>query len=105
MIGFTLIISIFAETGPTEGYRPPSTPRNIRSKSPMSRLDQTTFLTGANAPFIAELHARWLEDPAAVDESWRSFFADLSEEAPDILKEISAPHRGSARGHIIANRH
>jgi 2-oxoglutarate dehydrogenase E1 component len=71
----------------------------------MSRLDQTTFLSGANATFIAELYARWLEDPAAVDESWRSFFADLSEEAPDILKELSGPHWGSARGHVIANGH
>jgi 2-oxoglutarate dehydrogenase E1 component len=71
----------------------------------MSRLDQATFLSGANAAFIAELHARWLENPAAVDESWRGFFADLSEDAPDILKEISAPHWGRARGQIIANGH
>src|SRR5690242_10220997 len=71
----------------------------------MSRLDQTTFLSGANAAFIAELHARWVENPASVDASWRSFFADLSEAAPDILKEVSAPHWGRARGQIIANGH
>src|ERR1700726_511262 len=71
----------------------------------MSRLDQTTFLNGPTAAFICEPYARWLETPAAVDESWRSFFADLSEEAPDILKELSGPHWGRARGQIIANGH
>ncbi|HZB89937.1 MAG TPA: 2-oxoglutarate dehydrogenase E1 component [Stellaceae bacterium] len=71
----------------------------------MPQLDQATFLNGANATFIAELYARWLEDPAAVDESWRSFFADLAEEAPSVLKELEGPGWGGARGHVIANGH
>ena len=29
----------------------------------MADLDGTTFLTGANAGFIAELYTRFLEDP------------------------------------------
>ena len=29
----------------------------------MADLDNTTFLTGANAGFIAELYTRFLEDP------------------------------------------
>jgi 2-oxoglutarate dehydrogenase E1 component len=71
----------------------------------MPQLDQATFLNGANATFIAELYARWLEDPAAVDESWRSFFGDLAEEAPALLKELEGPGWGRERGHVIANGH
>ncbi len=71
----------------------------------MSPLDQATFLNGVNATFIAELYARWLEDPASVDASWRSFFADLAEEAPALLKELEGPGWGRERGHVIANGH
>jgi 2-oxoglutarate dehydrogenase E1 component len=71
----------------------------------MPRRDQATFLNGANATFIAELYARWLEDPAAVDESWRSFFSDLAEEAPALLKELEGPGWGAERGHVIVNGH
>jgi 2-oxoglutarate dehydrogenase E1 component len=69
----------------------------------MSPLEQTTFLYGSNATFIAELYARYLEDPASVDESWRSFFADLAEEAPDVLRELDGPGWGRERSHVIAN--
>ena len=31
------------------------------------RAEQTSFLFGANAPFIEELYARYLGDPTAVD--------------------------------------
>ncbi len=71
----------------------------------MPRLDQATFLNGVNATFIAELYARWLEDPASVDDSWRSFFGDLAEEAPALLKELEGPGWGAERGHVIANGH
>jgi 2-oxoglutarate dehydrogenase E1 component len=42
-------------------------------------FEATSFLSGANAPFIEHLYAQWLENPDAVDESWRAFFADLGE--------------------------
>ena len=47
----------------------------------MAELDGSTFLTGANAGFIAELYARFLDDPNAVDESWRRFFAEMGDDA------------------------
>ena len=43
---------------------------------------RTSFLYGANAPYIEELYARFRADPDSVDESWRSFFARLPS-APD----------------------
>ena len=37
-----------------------------------------TFLSGTNIDFIEGLYARWLEDPASVDPSWRELFASTS---------------------------
>jgi 2-oxoglutarate dehydrogenase E1 component len=71
----------------------------------MSRLDQTTFLNGANATFIAELYSRYLETPSSVDESWRSFFAELGEDGSQVLRELEGPPWGRERSHVIANGH
>ena len=43
-------------------------------------LDATSFLYGANASFIEGLYAQYLADPASVEESWRTYFADLGEQ-------------------------
>ena len=57
----------------------------------MADTDGATFLSGANAGFIADLYARFLDDPASVDESWRRFFAELGEDAAAGLGELRAP--------------
>jgi 2-oxoglutarate dehydrogenase E1 component len=61
----------------------------MTSQSPSDRvnrasneiLEATTFLSAANAGFIEALYARWLENPDAVDPSWRDYFAGLGEQA------------------------
>ncbi len=53
-----------------------------------SYLEQTSFLTGTNATFVAELYSRYLEDPAAVDTSWGRFFADLNDDTREILDDL-----------------
>ena len=40
-------------------------------------LEQTAFLYGGNSAFIEDLYGRYLEDPAAVDLSWRAYFDEL----------------------------
>jgi 2-oxoglutarate dehydrogenase E1 component len=57
----------------------------------MAELDGASFLTGANAGFIAELYTRYLEDPDAVDEGWRRFFSDVNDDLPAVLAELSGP--------------
>jgi 2-oxoglutarate dehydrogenase E1 component len=52
------------------------------------QAEQTSFLFGANAPFIEELYARFLEDPSRVDADWRTFFEALAEERGDVLAEV-----------------
>ena len=55
-----------------------------------------SFLTGANAPYIAELYSRYIANPASVDASWAAFFRELRDEAPSVLAE--------ARGATWASR-
>src|SRR5665213_1113439 len=69
----------------------------------MSRLEQTSFLYGGNATFIAELYARYLTDPQSVDPSWRGFFADLAEQTPAIAKELSGPDWAREHSQVIGN--
>src|SRR5690348_2268117 len=57
----------------------------------MPELNGTTFLSGANAEFIAELYARYLDDPQAVDPSWRRFFAEMADDAVAIRAERAGP--------------
>jgi len=52
------------------------------------RAEQTSFLFGANAPFIEELYARYLADPASVDGEWQTFFGALAEQKGDVLAEV-----------------
>jgi 2-oxoglutarate dehydrogenase E1 component len=52
------------------------------------RAEQTSFLFGANAPFIEELYARFLADPASVDAEWQTFFGALAEQKGDVLAEV-----------------
>src|SRR5438067_1860531 len=57
----------------------------------MTELNGTTFLSGANTEFIAELYARYLDDPNAVDPSWRRFFAEMADDAAAIRAERAGP--------------
>jgi 2-oxoglutarate dehydrogenase E1 component len=51
----------------------------------------STFLTGANAGFIAELYTRFLEDPRSVDESWGRFFSEMNDDVATLLTEVRGP--------------
>jgi 2-oxoglutarate dehydrogenase E1 component len=46
----------------------------------------TSFLDGANAPYIEQLHARYQENPASVTEEWQQFFAALADAPADVSK-------------------
>jgi 2-oxoglutarate dehydrogenase E1 component len=57
----------------------------------MIDIDGASFLTGANAGFIDDLHARFLDDTGSVDESWQLFFAEIGENGSAALAELRAP--------------
>jgi 2-oxoglutarate dehydrogenase E1 component len=54
-----------------------------------------TFLTGANAGFIAELYMRFLEDPGSIDESWRCFFSEMGDDVTTVFAELHRPSWGN----------
>src|SRR3954451_5446301 len=60
----------------------------------MAEADLNTFLSGANAEFIAELYTRFLDDPDAVDEGWRQFFAEIGDDAAGLKAERAGPPWG-----------
>ena len=49
-------------------------------------LLQTSFLYGANAPYIEELQAKYEKDPASVEPGWRDFFAALGDDPASVEK-------------------
>ncbi|MBI2240016.1 MAG: 2-oxoglutarate dehydrogenase E1 component [Magnetospirillum gryphiswaldense] len=53
-----------------------------------NQFDETSFLTGGNAVFIAELYARYVEDPSSVDASWVEFFTELRDEGAAIAQDF-----------------
>ncbi len=48
--------------------------------APNAVLEQSSFLFGTNAAYVEALYAQYLENPDAVDPSWRGYFASLGEE-------------------------
>src|SRR5271169_2946618 len=69
----------------------------------MADLDGTTFLTGSNAGFIAELYARCLENPEAVDQSWRRFFSEMGDDLSAVLTERRGPAWSKPTPLIVAD--
>ena len=51
----------------------------------------TSFLYGGNADYMEELYARYAENPASVDPSWRSFFSRLEDRAEDVAANADGP--------------
>ena len=48
-----------------------------------------TAFSGANAAFISDLYARWVERPGSVDSSFGDLFAALNDEARSVLTDAS----------------
>jgi 2-oxoglutarate dehydrogenase E1 component len=63
---------------------------------------RTSFLQGANATYLADLHARYEADPASVDPEWRAFFASLDDNKRDVLAEARGPSWAPRNGKAIA---
>ena len=63
---------------------------------------RTSFLQGANATYLADLHARYEENPASVDPEWRAFFASLNDDKADVLAEARGPSWAPTDGKALA---
>src|SRR5262245_15285187 len=68
----------------------------------MQQIDPT-ILSGPNAPFIAELYARYVEDPGSVDPSWQRFFAELQDDGRSVLQDLRGASWAPRRPVVIVN--
>ena len=50
-----------------------------------------TFLSGANAPYVAELFFKFKKNRNSIDKSWADFFNSLNEEEIIVLKDFGGP--------------
>ncbi|MEM1264690.1 MAG: 2-oxoglutarate dehydrogenase E1 component [Pseudomonadota bacterium] len=48
-------------------------------------------MQGHNAEYVEQLYARFAQDPAAVDASWREFFEALADDSRDVRAEAAGP--------------
>ncbi|MBV9549021.1 MAG: 2-oxoglutarate dehydrogenase E1 component [Alphaproteobacteria bacterium] len=65
---------------------------NALNRASNDILEATSFLSGTNALFVERLYEQYLADPNAVDQSWRDYFASLSE------RNLSATQLGRGPG-------
>ena len=49
-------------------------------------FEKTSFLQGANSPFIKELYLKYLSNPKSTPQSWAEFFDGLNEDKEIIKK-------------------
>ena len=57
----------------------------------MAQTSESSFLTGANSAFIAELYEHYLNDPNGIDQSWRGFFDEMKDDAVSVQTEVKGP--------------
>ncbi len=58
---------------------------------PNTALLETSFLYGANAQFVEEMHEKFLNDPNSVDPSWRHFFQQLRDNPEAVRAAVAGP--------------
>ncbi|MGV6801174.1 MAG: 2-oxoglutarate dehydrogenase E1 component [bacterium] len=54
-------------------------------------LAATSFLSGANALYLEQLHAQYLQDPNSIDPEMRAFFEELKDDAGLIRENAEGP--------------
>ncbi|MBI1360134.1 MAG: 2-oxoglutarate dehydrogenase E1 component [Alphaproteobacteria bacterium] len=67
-----------------------ATADEARSTDNEAMLD-TAFLYGGNAAWIEQLYAQYLDNPSSVDESWRTFFTQVADNADSARKAARGP--------------
>ncbi|WP_341223524.1 2-oxoglutarate dehydrogenase E1 component [Loktanella salsilacus] len=66
----------------------------MNDQSPNDVLHASSFLQGHNADYVEQLYARYADNPQAVDESWRDFFAALGDAPADAKAEAAGASWG-----------
>lgn len=65
-------------------------------------MGRGSAIAAANGAFVAELHARYLQDPAAVDPEWAALFAEFGDDARAALGDIAGASWAPRATRVIA---
>ena len=68
-----------------------------------STLEQTSFLQGANSPFIEKMYLQYLNNPNNIPQSWRDFFEGLNEDKKIVQSELLGPSWAPKKNDISNN--
>ncbi|AHM04102.1 2-oxoglutarate dehydrogenase E1 component [Roseibacterium elongatum DSM 19469] len=63
----------------------------MTDQSPNDQFHASSFMQGHNAAYLEQLYAQYANDPNAVDEGWRAFFAALGDSEIDVKAEAQGP--------------
>ena len=63
----------------------------MTDQSPNDQFHASSFMQGHNAAYLEQLYAQYAQDPGAVDEAWRAFFASLGDTPADAKAEAQGP--------------
>ena len=61
----------------------------MTDQSPNDIFHASSFLQGHNAEYVEQLHARYAENPASLDEAWQAFFRGLGDDGNDARREAA----------------
>jgi 2-oxoglutarate dehydrogenase E1 component len=59
--------------------------------SPNDQFHASSFLQGANAGYIDQMHARFVQNPDSVDAQWAAFFRTLADDPVDATRQAQGP--------------
>ncbi|MCL4188391.1 MAG: 2-oxoglutarate dehydrogenase E1 component [Rhodobacteraceae bacterium] len=63
----------------------------MTDQSPNAQFHASSFLQGANADYVEQLHARFAADPGAVDAGWAEFFRALGDSESEARRQAAGP--------------
>jgi 2-oxoglutarate dehydrogenase E1 component len=66
-------------------------------------FSRTSFLYGANAAYVEDLHARYQENPESIDPAWRAFFEGLGDAPADVKAEVKGAPWKRPDWPVVAN--
>ena len=63
----------------------------MTDQSSNDQFHASSFMQGHNAAYLAQMYARYANDPAAVDESWQTFFKAMGDDEVSVKREAAGP--------------
>ena len=67
------------------------------------QFEASSWLSGANAPFVIDLYERYLAEPRSVGDDWRDFFAALDDDGRAALADLAGPDWAPRATRVVGN--